>query len=364
MVHGRVLVLGYNTRHIACSARRAGWEVHATSAFPDDDLLRCCRRFLPLGEFDARSPSEAAAAAQEYCEGNALDGVVLGPGFEALPLGADIVLGTHPSRAARAHDKARLAEVLDRLDIPHPETYPDARHARYPCMVKPREGGGGHANLVARGSGDVPPGGRHMLQELVEGRSASVSILAAPGEAMAVCVNRILSGDPGMHASGPFVYSGNLSPHHPPDEAWMREAAEMLCRKLRLRGSVGVDFLLTPSGPLVLEVNPRFQGSLDTVELSSGANIFRAHIAALEGRLDVFSFSRYAARGVLFAPQDLWVARDLHRRTVADQTPRGAFVARGRPLASPLGAGRTPQMAEVAMRKAEGWCLRRCHYVV
>ena len=38
MARRGVLVVAFNARHIACSARRAGWMVHAATTFPDDDL--------------------------------------------------------------------------------------------------------------------------------------------------------------------------------------------------------------------------------------------------------------------------------------------------------------------------------------
>ena len=36
-----VLVIGYNTRHIICSAKRAGYYVESVSHYEDADLMKC-----------------------------------------------------------------------------------------------------------------------------------------------------------------------------------------------------------------------------------------------------------------------------------------------------------------------------------
>jgi len=43
--------------------------------------------------------------------------------------------------------------------------------------------------------------------------------------------------------------------------------------------------MLTDKGVQVIEVNPRFQGSIDTIELSTGLSIFDAHIKSFDGEL-------------------------------------------------------------------------------
>ena len=88
--------------------------------------------------------------------------------------------------------------------------------------------------------------------------------------------------------------------------------AEEIIAKLGLVGSNGVDFLLTEKGPVVVEVNSRFQGSLDTVELSGGGNVFQAHLQSFAGRLPKKPAQprRTAGRIIVYAPRDL-----INRRT-------------------------------------------------
>ena len=92
-----------------------------------------------------------------------------------------------------------------------------------------------------------------------------------------------------------FRYSGNITPLAPPQCA-IGQMAEEIIAKLGLVGSNGVDFLLTEKGPVVVEVNSRFQGSLDTVEMASGDNVFQAHLQSFAGRLPRAAQPRLAAQ--------------------------------------------------------------------
>ena len=122
-----------------------------------------------------------------------------------------------------------------------------------------------------------------IAQELITGRPASVSVIGNGREARAIAVNEQLIGVPWAGAKG-FRYSGNITPLAPP-QCGIGQMAEEIIAKLGLVGSNGVDFLLTEKGPVVVEVNSRFQGSLDTVEMAAGNNVFQAHLQSFLGML-------------------------------------------------------------------------------
>ncbi len=117
----------------------------------------------------------------------------------------------------------------------------------------------------------------------------------------------------------------------------MIEIAEEIGARLQLVGSNGIDFLLTEAGPIVLEVNPRFQGSLDAVELSTGMNLFRAHQLSFDGRLPEKPKPRgFGGRAIVFAKDDTKIGTDLGGATacVADVPRPGSFAKRGDPIIS------------------------------
>ena len=71
---------------------------------------------------------------------------------------------------------------------------------------------------------------------------------------------------------------------------------------LGLVGTNGIDFMVNKDGPKVLEINPRFQGSVDAVEMATGENMFQAHVDAINGKLRPFKIRQYGYRAIHFAP--------------------------------------------------------------
>jgi len=46
----KILVIGFNARHVVCSAKRAGYSVTTVSHFADCDLVKCADRTLAIHE--------------------------------------------------------------------------------------------------------------------------------------------------------------------------------------------------------------------------------------------------------------------------------------------------------------------------
>ena len=64
--------------------------------------------------------------------------------------------------------------------------------------------------------------------------------------------------------------------------------------------------------PWVIEVNPRFQGTVDTVEIAYACNLFQYHVSACAGTLpEAPQVQEYAARRILFADRDMTLNADL-----------------------------------------------------
>jgi predicted ATP-grasp superfamily ATP-dependent carboligase len=122
--------------------------------------------------------------------------------------------------------------------------------------------------------------------------------------------------------------------------------AEDIVSELGLMGSNGVDFLLTKRGPVVVEVNPRFQGSLDAVELSTGINIFKAHVEAFSGILPEKPLPRkVAGRAILFAQRSVKIGDELTGRIkdidwITDVPRPGTEINKNDPVASVLAIGK------------------------
>ena len=98
-------------------------------------------------------------------------------------------------------------------------------------------------------------------------------------------------------------------------------------------------------------MNPRFQGSLDTVELSTGLNLnlVDASMKAVKGEGDLLAerveAKRYAAKTIVFAKQEGIVMGNLDREGIVDIPERGRIIKRGEPIATGIGIGNSREGA-------------------
>jgi len=344
----RILIIGINVRHIACSAARAGHEVYAIDCYCDLDLERCASKtaLMPRQGAEKDLPS--------YVELFRPEAVVLGPGLEEISVRGTRVLNNPPKKAALVSDKLWLSHWLERKGFPSIGTQSTLDGLQFPAVIKPRKGAGGVGCRLVHSATEIEFDESLIAQEMIEGQPASVSVIGNGREARAVAVNEQLIGASWTGAEG-FRYCGNITPLEAPDLG-IGEMAEDIVAELELVGSNGVDFLLTDDGPVVVEVNPRFQGSLDSVELATGQNIFQAHLQSfskvLPGRMKIPSFA--AGRAIIYASRDMQIEEDLSATWARDVPCHGCKIRKDDPILSILatGKGRKEVMALLIKRAA------------
>ncbi len=263
-------------------------------------------------------------------------------------------------------DKVLIAEKLKKLNIPHPYTVPlnliitpDDWKKEYPVVIKPRCGAGGMKNIPVEDKQDLISvldeikdyKDQYLIQEYVNGIIASVSVISTGKKALAVAVNEHLAGVKGLTGM-PFAYCGNITPYLGEYNEWMCRIAVDLALQLKLVGSIGVDFIISDNRQVVLEVNPRLQGSIDTVELSTGLNIFQAHYDAFNGILPeieepIGKYKCYSIRTIFFAPEKISISNDIsdflmhyfEQGNIADIPPEGTIFYENEPIVSYISGG-------------------------
>jgi len=196
---------------------------------------------------------------------------------------------------------------------------------------------------------------RHYFQQRVHGRVFSALFLAEtePGDVRFVGLTRQLVGCPELNA-GPFAWCGNIGPAFLPVEAefLVRRWGNILKWKFGLTGLYGIDFMVDEAGePWLLEVNPRFTGSVEILELACGLSLLADHIACYDN--DAAAFAReFAAppitpsderlgRAILYAPYRLISRIPLPEHvdwesapTIADIPVFGSPIDAGQPVCS------------------------------
>lgn len=306
----KVLMIGNSVRNIACSAKKAGYIVYALDLFGDVDMQKCANKAQLLVN---KSMNELQDLVESFGD---VDAIILGSGFETLKL--KNTLNNIPKIAEEAADKLKLPEKLNSLGIPHPMTEPidKADGLDFPLMIKPRAGSGGMRNVIVRNEAEMNyfrkfDSHDFIAQEFIEGVPCSASLISTGDDAVVVALNEQLIGIPWLTRM-PFAYCGNITPSHTKFNEEMMQYAKQIAIEFKLRGSNGVDFIMTDKGIHVLEINPRFQGSLDTVELSTGLNIFDAHVKSFEGELPQLRESGcFAAKAIIFAEKELVITKEI-----------------------------------------------------
>ena len=100
--------------------------------------------------------------------------------------------------------------------------------------------------------------------------------------------------------------------------------------------------------PYVIEVNPRFQDTLECVERALSVNLVDLHLKALEGELpkSLGVSKTVCAKGILYARKKLVVAGDLTKvEGCVDIPPSGINVDSEKPVCSAIACGENERQA-------------------
>ncbi len=340
-----ILVVGTNVRNVAQSARKAGHSVYALTYYDDEDL-KLYAEVEKLSE-NKKAVKDRVEQIAEFLGAK----VVLSTGYEDLNIKDELVLGHPPREAARVKDKLKFYRTLEKADIPYPPLV-DLNEANkgFELICKPRMGGGGEKVFAANAASSDSLNSleslelldeEYICQRYVEGPACSVSIMAGRDKTV-VAVNEILVGWKEMNAKG-FTYSGNITPlsHKLIDVEYkelVRTAIETV-ELFNLQGSVGVDFIVSDK-PYVLEINPRFQASVDSIEWSHDINMFRLHVDSVEGRrVETPKAKRFASRTILFADRTTEIDKCVTGNSFFADIPSKGVYRAGDPLISILCSG-------------------------
>ena len=194
------------------------------------------------------------------------------------------------SRPDAVHVTARKSSTAQRLaaaGIAVAPTYPgrQAPPGPGPWVAKPDDGAGcGDTVLLDdleawahwRAAADRRD---FVLQPFVEGVPASLSMICREGSAWLLSVNRQAISRVG----GSFAYAGGTVAGLAATAAHRRLATAVAEAIPGLFGHVGVDFVETPDGPVVIEVNPRLTTSYAGLGRATGLNVASLVLDLLTG---------------------------------------------------------------------------------
>jgi tyramine---L-glutamate ligase len=203
-------------------------------------------------------------------------------------LAADkILLGCSPEAIRLTASKRATADVLRRARIPVVPTFTfaDPLPPLYGSWItKPDDGAGSEGTqllpdwIAARECLAADPE-RLIAQPWVEGEQVSLSLICHDGLTRLLSCNRQQVGIEDGHVSLEGIVVNAL-----PDDGNLATLAARLPAAISgLWGYVGVDLVLTPDGPVILEINPRLTTSYCGLRRALGINT-AAMIMSLFGR--------------------------------------------------------------------------------
>lgn len=385
-----LLLVGIDLVGLTISAKRAGYRVLAADYFGDYDLQSICDSYrsvikqcsvLSSGRIgDGYDASDFVQLAESMAEEEQIYGILLSSGLDdEIDVlreldGIAPILGNSPEVISVVRNRAGFFKELDRLNVPHPHTefVLDLDEAKgragdigYPVVLKPTEGFAGSGVRLVDDAHSLEEEFTRLatwsrkgvlVQEHVEGVHASLSIISTSKDARVLSVNEQLLGLKELHQTEPFGYCGNIVPLDVSSsvQTCCEELSSRISREFHLTGSNGVDVVISEDGiPYVIEVNPRFQGTLECVEQTLGVNLVQLHLqACLKGALprDIGEPEEYWSRLILHAPLEA-AAPDLTVwNGVRDIPIPGSLVGEGEPLCSVFSRG---ESREASLGRAE-----------
>jgi uncharacterized protein len=361
-----ILVIGANTRPIACSLKNIGYNISSADYFGCIDLKKCVANYKSVlsqkpysscGNFSKNfDPEVILNNASEMI--NDADYVIYNSGVFPKKIPKRKLIGNRD--ITNIENKYKLYKRLNKScsdNFKLPETYlvnnledaletADASEAEK-FLLKPLEGSGGIGikNIEAIDPDTNIHGA--ILQEIVDGRDISASVLSSGDEAITILTSEQLIGNKSLGQRETYGYCGNIVPYiqqsnskNSLNNKQIEEIAAEVVHDLKLIGSNGVDMIIKNGEVYVIEVNPRLQGTYEAAEAALGINIGQAHIMACRGELiEIPEPDNFAAKMIIFAKTRSTVG-DLNIKCVNDIPACNVIIEEGEPLATVLTSGK------------------------
>lgn len=382
-----IAVIGMDITALAASAKKAGYTVFSVDYFGDSDLRQSCtfslsviaqRQGISCGKLASNfHPDNLLTLLEKLVKTHSIDGLLLSSGLEdnhhILAKLHDLVpiIGNSPAKISQVRVKSVFFRELDRIGVKHPETrliekredaLEKACEIGFPIVVKPEKGFGGYGlrkivnamqlqDIVKSTLPEEP----FIIQNYVDGIDASASVISSASKATTLAVNEQILGAIDLGQQEPFGYCGNVVPLETVQniDVNCRKLAEKVIRHFGLVGSNGVDFVITQKGdPQVVEINPRFQGTLECVERVLGINLVKTHIdsCSISCLPHIRYTSGYCVRLILYALKRSKIPNLNQFEGIRDVPLKGIVIEKGEPLCSIVMKGLS---RDIALRRAQ-----------
>ena len=372
----KVGVIGFNARPIALSLKHAGAETYVSDYWGDLDLKKasdsCIAVLSPTPGIRQRQPLYKPLPELlldnffELTKNIELDHIIVGSGFDdnsdlLIPLEkTGKLLGCSTKQIKNARDRNEISNAIKSLDVQLPtqftafsfdELKPDT--LTFPLVCRKLVSGGGRGLRLARNyeelhyymkkSTSEEEIHRPVIQQYVEGTDISCSVLGTGSKSVVLSTQNQLIGMPTAGRNNDFVYCGNYCPSSISSQirGKIEHISQVLCNKLELRGSIGIDYIVDDEEKIwLMEINPRIQGTLEMLELASNVSIMTLHVQATFGDLPRETINFQPVVKMIVYSRKSGILDDLpHFTNIVDKSPPGIYLEQGDPICTVLQTG-------------------------
>jgi predicted ATP-grasp superfamily ATP-dependent carboligase len=381
----KLLIVGIDNYSLAYSVKKAGYQVFVADYFGDLDVKKISRGIIsvinqkPLkssGFFiEKYNPELFIKFVKCLSKNHEFKGILLTSGlddsYEVLSKLDDEcnIIGNSPETIRRVRDKEFFFKELDRMNIVHPRTAiissydalrKFAQEWGYPIILKPKEGFAGAGIRKIKDKQQLEKEYKQMVgstqdeiivQEYIKGTATSISFIASYPKSQILSLNEQLLGLRQTYQLEPFGYCGNITPYLANNLILKkcRKIVNKITSSFNLLGSNGIDLVISEENvPHVIEVNPRFQGSLGCIESSYGINITQMHLEACTMKKvpsEQFNFKNFSTRLILYAPKRVIAPDLLSNKFLSDLPYPHSIIEKGEPICSINTTGETKEEA-------------------
>jgi predicted ATP-grasp superfamily ATP-dependent carboligase len=367
----KFLILGLvDVTGITQSANKAGHSVYTIDLFGDLDTKKYSRKNLSIlqeyGEIPLKDLELSGAflkLTKKLTKENNIDAILLASGLDdegqLLQSLHDLVpiLGNEPEKIEKVRNKYHFFNELKKLKIQFPETkfvnnlnegLLASKDIGFPLLIKPTKGYGGIGIRMCEGRKDLQDflnnksDGEWIIQEHIAGTPASVSMIADGSKSKILTLNEQLLGVKEFGQKEEFRFSGNIVPLESAEDLLQRceELTNKIVAKFGLKGSNGIDLIISNRSDeiTIIEVNPRFQATLECIEQYLGINLVNLHLKAcnhleLPTNLNKPQ-SKFIGRGILYSKSNIKTSNLTKYDFVRDIPNSGLEIPKGEPICS------------------------------
>lgn len=388
-----ILVVGFNTRPLAFSLNKVGYNVYAVDFFGDLDLYPSINDCLiVMKELDTHYNmikdkysvflvDFTVDMLRKYPQ---IENLIIGSGLDDAFKERKKILKEIDKKQYSIKNlnntiptikKARnIKYVYDILTskgykVPLTSTYKDAKlnilKLQFPFVMKKKTGAGGinaykieDENLLSLFLKIQETKGfkesEWLIQEYMEGIPVSCTTISNGKESTIISINRQIIGEKFVNAPKEFMYCGNVVPADlfKKDEILISEISKALANELKLKGINGFDFVLKDHYPYLMEINPRIPGSIRVSESALNLNLLDLHIKSFDDTnwkyvkeiINAAKPKLFATKLIMFAPKDIdktHLIKINSLENVHDKSELNSKILKGDPICTVLYKGKT-----------------------